>query len=317
MNRLLASRAARFFVGAAVVVGNASCFDLDSFVWNPKHCSTITDELCDQKEMCAKCGDPLDFEKWGVAQSRVTQHPIDLGDGETNDSWFIASEGGPLSDVTIVFSHGNFGGIEHYVNRAALLARTGANVYAVDYRGMGQSSTPNEPTEAQFMNDTHLARDGVTAILEGHGVSTTAIVLMGYSAGALSAVEMATTDESCGLVLEAAWPSIDAFSADGTFIGVSGSFLTTGQWNNIDKMKSYDKPYLHFHGTEDQTVRVELGRQVFDASPSTRKTFRAIVGATHGNYLGKEGDEEDVPATMGEDAYVEEVRAFIAALNCL
>jgi hypothetical protein len=110
----LRSFALRFIVGASLVVGvvgSAGCFDLDSFVWNPKHCSTTTDELCETKEMCAKCGDPLDFEKWGVAQSRVTQHPIDLGDGETNDSWFIASEGGPLSDVTIVFSHGNFGGI--------------------------------------------------------------------------------------------------------------------------------------------------------------------------------------------------------------
>ena len=62
MNRPISTRSSsialgRFVVGAAIVVANAGCFDLDSFVWNPKHCSTITDELCETKDMCAKCGD--------------------------------------------------------------------------------------------------------------------------------------------------------------------------------------------------------------------------------------------------------------------
>ena len=181
--------------GAVFFVGG--CFDLDSFVWNPKHCSTIDDELCEQKEMCTKCGDPLPFEKWGIPQESVTQHPIALDDGETNDSWFVASKGGDLSDVTIVYSHGNFGGIEHYLNRVGQLYQTGANIYAVDYRGFGQSSTDAEPTEAQFLDDTHVARDGVADVLASHGVSETAVVLVGYSAGALSAVEMAVSDDSC------------------------------------------------------------------------------------------------------------------------
>lgn len=299
-----------------VVVAGAGCFDLDSFVWNPKHCSTITDELCEDKEMCTKCGDPLPFEKWGVPQENVTQHAIELEDGETNDSWFVASKGGPLEDVTIVYSHGNFGGIEHYLNRVGQLFNTGANIYAVDYRGFGQSSDEAEPTEAQFLSDTHAARDGVAAVLEGHGVSPTAVVLFGYSAGALSAVEMAVSDDSCGLLLEAPWPSVQAFADDSTFIGVPGSFVTTGTWDNITKMRKYEKPYLHFHGSNDQTVRVELGREMFDGCPSENKGFIEVEGATHGNFLGKEGEEKDVPATLGEDVYVEEVTSFIDGLSC-
>ncbi len=300
----------------ATVVGASGCFDLDSFVWNPKHCSTIDDQLCEDKEMCTKCGDPLPFEKWGIPQEDVTQHPVKLDDGETNDSWFVASKGGALSDVTIVYSHGNFGGIEHYLNRVGQLFNSGANIYAVDYRGFGQSSTEAEPTEAQFLSDTHAARDGVAAILESHGVSPTAVVLIGYSAGALSAVEMAVSDDSCGLVLEAPWPSVQSFADDSTFIGVPGSFVTTGQWNNIEKMRSYGKPYLHFHGTNDQTVRIELGRELFDGAPSERKSFVAVEGATHGNFLGKDGDQPDVPETLGADTFVEEIAAFAEGLDC-
>ena len=305
----------RVVVAFLVVVACGGCFDLDSFVWNPKHCSTIDDDLCQQKEMCTKCGDPLPFEKWGVPQENVTQHPIELDDGETNDSWFVQSNGGPLSDLTIVFSHGNFGGIEHYLNRVGILFRTGANIYAVDYRGFGQSSTDAEPTEAQFLSDTHIARDGIADVLDSHGVSPTAVVHLGYSAGALSAVEMATTADNCGLILEAPWPSVQAFADDSTFIGVPGSFVTTGQWDNITKMTRYEKPYLHFHGSKDTTVRVELGRELFDGSPSTQKAFIEVADAAHGNNLGKEGDESDVPSTLG-DAYVEDIGTFIDGLSC-
>jgi pimeloyl-ACP methyl ester carboxylesterase len=299
-----------------VVVAGAGCFDLDSFVWNPTHCSNNTDELCEQKELCTACGDDLPFEKWGIPPANATREPITLDDGETNDAWFIASNGGPLADVTIVFSHGNFGGIEHYLNRVGMLFRTGANVYAVDYRGFGQSSDESEPTEAQFLDDTHAARDGLPAVLAAHGVSPEKIVLMGYSAGALSAVEMGVSDDSCGMVLEAPWPSVQAFADDSTFIGVPGSFVTTGTWDNISKMQRYDRPYLHFHGTEDQTVRIELGQELFDGAPSDDKAFIAVEGAAHGNFLGKEGDVPDVPAVLGEDAYVEAIAGFLDGLVC-
>ncbi|MDP2344051.1 MAG: alpha/beta hydrolase [Deltaproteobacteria bacterium] len=310
-------------VVVVVAFAVSGCFDLDSFVWNPKHCSLRSaesfgekDELCEDKNMCTACGDPLPFEKFGIPADKATQHPIVLEEDKTNDSWFVASSGGPLSDVTIVFSHGNFGGIEHYLNRVALLFQTGANVYAVDYRGFGQSSTTAEPTELQFQSDTAFARDGLPAILQEHGVSTSAVVLMGYSAGALSAVEMAVTDPSCGIVLEAPWPSVQAFADDSTFIGVPGSFVTTGTWDNISKMATYKQPYLHLHGSEDQTVRIELGEEMFDASPSTQKEFLAVEGAQHGNFLGKEGEIPDVAETLGQREYVEKIAGFVSALDC-
>jgi pimeloyl-ACP methyl ester carboxylesterase len=300
------------------VVGASACFNLDSFVWNPKHCSTVDvdDPNCTDKEMCTACGGALPFQKWGIAPARVTQHPIELADGETNDSWFIASEGGDLDDVTIIFSHGNFGGIEHYLNRVAVLADTGANIYAVDYRGMGQSSTAAEPTEAQFLDDTQRARAFARDVIASHGKDPERVVLMGYSAGALSAVAMADDDSSCGMVLEAPWPSVHAFAGDSTFIGVPGSFVTQGQWNNIDPMRRYAEPVLVFHGEEDTTVRIELGRELFDAIAHDDKAFIAVAGAAHGNDLGKGDVDADVVTVLGRGEYVAEITNFIAGLSC-
>jgi pimeloyl-ACP methyl ester carboxylesterase len=314
-----------------VVVGlsGPGCIaSLDGFVWNGKHCSTVdtTGFDCDAKDMCSKCGEPLPFEKYGVPAGLATQHPIPLDDGETNDAWFLAADpalGGPdRAQLTVVFSHGNFGGIEHYMNRAALLWRAGVNVFAVDYRGMGQSSDPNEPSEEQFIADTAAAVKFLPEVLAAHGLPTDGkVIVAGYSAGALSAVTMLTGDDAvpdCGLLLEAPWPSVQAFSDDSTFIGVPGSFLTNGTWDNNSRLASYEGPYLHLHGTKDETVRVALGRETFGRVKSVDKQMIEVEGAAHGNYLGERGDgnEKDVAAVLGEDAYLDTVGAFFDGLDC-
>jgi pimeloyl-ACP methyl ester carboxylesterase len=308
------------------VVANATaCFDLDSFVLNPQHCSNTSpdDDRCKQKDLCTPCGESLPWGKWGVPATAATQHPILLDDGETNDGWFLrADPASPRANVTMVYSHGNFGGLEHYMNRVALLWSLGVNVWAVDYRGFGQASDDAEPTEAQFMADARAAISALPAVQAELSVPSGRVVIAGTSAGALSAVEMAIADtsdglERCALVLEAPWPSVDAFSNDSSFIGVPGSFVTTGAWSNDDKLGAWTGPYLQLHGTADNTVRIELGRQTFARVAAEDRELVEVEGAEHGNYLGGRGDgvEPDVAAVMGS-AYTERLGAFIDRLNC-
>ena len=298
---------------------STACFDLDSFVMNPVHCSVgYSDDQCELQKMCTPCDEAYPFADFGLPADTATRHPIELADGEHNDAWFFAARpDGPLSarDVTIVFSHGNFGSLEHYLNRVGLLWATGANVFAVDYRGFGQSSTTAEATEAEFMDDARRAWAFVPDVLAAHGLDPAQpLASYGYSAGALSAVEMAVAELSdpavagpCTLVLEAAWPSVQRFTDDSSFIGVPGSFVTTGAWDDITKLQRYTRPYLQLHGVADLTVRVELGREVFDAVKSPNKQLIEVPGAAHGNYLGVDNDtvERDVPAVLGEAAYLD------------
>jgi pimeloyl-ACP methyl ester carboxylesterase len=299
----------------AVVVASSllatGCFDLDSFVMNPRHCSAgYSEELCAAKKLCTPCGEDLPFADFGIPAELATRHPIPLDDGEDNDAWFVRSaSGGALADVTVVFSHGNFGGIEHYLNRIAQLWEVGVNVFAVDYRGFGHSSDPAEATEAQFMADARAARAFLPTVLAAEGLDPRRPVAMaGYSAGALSTVEMLVQPAGdgpavCALLLEAPWPSVEAFTRDSTFVGVPGSFVTTGAWNNIDKLRHWDGPTLHFHGADDLTVREALGRELFDAIGSADKTFVSVPGAAHGNFIEGVDDDvaRDVPAVLGRD----------------
>jgi pimeloyl-ACP methyl ester carboxylesterase len=296
-------------VAAVVPLLTAGCFDLDSFVMNPRHCSAgYSDEQCLEKKLCTPCGEDLPFDDFGIPAALATRHPIPLDDGEVNDAWFVrAASGGDLADITVVFSHGNFGGIEHYLNRVAQLHAVGVNVFAVDYRGFGHSSDPTEATEAEFMADARAARAFLPTVLEAEGLDPQRPVAMsGYSAGALSAVEMLVQPagdgpEVCSLLLEAPWPSVETFARDSTFVGVPGGFLTDGTWNNIDKLRQWDGPTLHFHGAEDFTVREALGRELFDAIGSADKTFVSVAGAAHGNFIEGVNDDvdRDVPAVLG------------------
>ncbi len=294
---------ARSLLLAVALAPAGACVDMDSFVWNPRHCSLVDPAPesfdCAERKMCTPCDAPLPFEAFGVPADHVEQVTIDVGEGVTNDAYFIRGSGA-RADLLMAYAHGNFGGIEHYLNRVGLLYQSGADLFVLDYRGFGKSSTTAEPTEEQFNADLLPARDAMIA-RRGEGQ---ALVIVGFSAGALAATELALLEPPCGLILENSWPSVQAFTDDSSFIGVPQSFLTTGSWDTIAKMPRITAPYLHLHGALDETVRHELGRQVFDSAASDDKSFLLVDGAEHGNF----GD--DVPTVMGP-AYLETIGNFL------
>lgn len=300
-------------LGVGVLIITASgCLELDSFVLNPRHCSLVDAAWqetpdCTERNVCTPCEEPYPWAGVGVAPEDARQVTVAVEGGETVDAWFLRSSGARSGDV-IVYAHGNFGGLEHYLGRAALLHQTGAHVWAVDYRGFGKSSTPAEPSEALFMSDARALRDALDGVLEEQGINDARIFTYGFSAGALAAIEMAVFRPPCGLMLEAPFPSVQAFADDSSFIGVPQSFVTTGAWDNIGKIAEVAAPLLHFHGELDETVRIELGEELFAAAAGD-KQFVRVKDGTHG--VGG----NDVPTALGDD-YGARVTGFMDAQAC-
>lgn len=284
---------------------SSACFKLDSFVWNARHCSVVDGsdvDLCERQKVCTPCDEPYPFAKFGLPADDIEQRPIDIGGGDSNDAYFVP--GSTRSDVTVLYAHGNFASIEHYWNRVALLHELGVNVFAIDYRGFGKSTVDVEPSEQEFMADVQKAR----AALAEEGAlpapaTAAAIAIMGFSAGALGAVEIARTSDNCALVLENPWPSVQVFADDSTFIGTPQTFVSAGAWDNISKMPEVTEPLLHLHGTEDATVRLELGQRLF-AAANDPKQLVVVDGAGHGNF------GEDVPTVLGAE-YGERIAAHL------
>ena len=59
------------------------------------------------------------------------------------------------------------------------------------------------------------------------------------------------------------------------------SFLSTYRFPTTEFLEQYTGPLLVVHGDADSIIRPELGRRVFDAAPSPRKTFVPLPGVDH------------------------------------
>jgi uncharacterized protein len=303
MNRMLSL--------ALLAAGASSCFSLDGFIWNPRHCTGVNAEsiagtTCTEQGICSTCDEPYNFAAVGIPDELVSVVPTELSDGQRNDAYFIASSGA-RADVTILYAHGNFGGIEHFMERIALLHATGANVFVIEYRGFGKSTDTATPSEGQLHDDVGRARGQLEDILATRGLPSR-VVLFGYSAGALATVELAATSSGCGLMLEAPFPSTQTFADDSTTIGVPQGFITRGAWDNLSRIKDVTMPLRVIHGTADTFIRVELGEQLVEAA-NEPKEFLPIAGAGHGNGGG------DIVETLGNEAYTELITEFLDA-NC-
>jgi fermentation-respiration switch protein FrsA (DUF1100 family) len=302
---------ARLAATVALACLAAGCVaDLDGFVSNPRHCTTIGPQSCEEEsrehmKLCTPCDAPYPFEDHGIPAEAVTRVDVDLGDGETNDAYFIEARTG-LSDTTLVYGHGNYGGIEHYLNRIGLLYDLDVNLFVLEYRGFGKSSQTTKPTEAQLYDDAERAR---AALDELHAPEGHRILYYGYSMGALPVVDLAVRRPPCALLLEAPWPSVQAFADDSSHVSLPESFLTTDAYDNVSKMPLVHVPVMVMHGVDDTFIVLDHGRAVYEAA-NAPKTFHAVEGAGHGNGPG------GIPESIGAEAYLALVSSFMEPLDC-
>lgn len=303
----------RLLLGSAVLSSSAlvACVaGLDSFVHNPTHCSTVGPATCEEVseehlKVCAACDAPYPWEAFGIPADVPQQVLVTLSDDKKNDAYFIPSSGAH-PDITVVYTHGNRTGIEHYLNRIGLLYKLGVNLFVVEYRGYGKSEDPNKPSEAQLYDDTLRARAALDTVLDG---APSTVYYYGYSVGALPALQLALDEPPCGLLLEAPWPSVQAFSNDSTHSAVPASFLTVDTYDNIGKIGGLTAPLLLVHGTADDFILIEHSETLFAAAPEPKEFIR-VEGAGHGNY------GEDVPTVLGEEAYLSLVEEFVTSGDC-
>jgi pimeloyl-ACP methyl ester carboxylesterase len=89
--------------------------------------------------------------------------------------WWIPAESPTSTTPTILFLHDGSGSLSAYVSRLDLLHRASVNIFAIDYRGFGQSDPPH-PTEARMAEDSTAA---LTYLIETRHISDSSIVPYG------------------------------------------------------------------------------------------------------------------------------------------
>ena len=243
--------------------------------------------------------------------SRATFHPSRYPEGlwdtqahwKAEDVWLETSDGkihgwmipaaGSSPLVTLYF-HGNAGNLTHRVDHIAAIIEAGTPMLIIDYPGYGKS----EGSASE--GGCYRAADAAYEHLTLHGYTPDQIVLYGESLGTAMAVDLASRTPCAGVVLEAPFPSARSVAA--RVLPVIGPLVVSGLATG-DKIRSVKAPVFVLHGTFDQVIAYDLGREVFDLA-NEPKQFWSVEGAGHNNIVVREGPE-----------YVKRLRGFYATLT--
>jgi fermentation-respiration switch protein FrsA (DUF1100 family) len=154
-----------------------------------------------------------------------------------------------------------------------------ATVFVFDYRGYGRSR--GKPGERGCVADGMAAQRWLA---EREGVSTDDIVLVGRSIGGGVAVQMAAEQGARALVLENTFSRMTD-AAKILFPWLPVRLVMANRYNSVRRIKGYNGPLFQCHGTADDLVPIELGRKLFEASPSRMKKFHENTNLRHNDTL--------------------------------
>ena len=201
-------------------------------------------------------------------------------DGLRLHGWFVPGSG----DMTWMWFHGNGGNIGHRVEELALLHhKLSVNQFIFDYRGYGRSE--GTPSEKGTYQD---ARASFAYLNSRPDVDAGKIVYFGRSLGAAVAVELAARHPPLGVVLVAAFSSMEDM-AQLTFPYLPVRFLVKGHYDSLSRIQQVRSPLLVMHGDLDDTVPISQGENLFNAANSP-KQFHLLIGAGHNDtYIAGQG----------------------------
>ena len=175
-------------------------------------------------------------------------------------SWYRPAQS---SKPTILFLHGNAGNITNRAFKAKIFIEEGYGFLLAGYRGYGGNK--GNPSEKGLYNDALTSFN----FLQDQGISSNNIILYGESLGAAIAVDlafkMAKKRPIRSLILESPFSSmVDAAQNHYPYIPVK--FLLKDKYDSYSKISNINTPLFIFHGGKDTTVRINLGKKLFNGA---------------------------------------------------
>ncbi|HHI71238.1 MAG TPA: hypothetical protein ENJ91_09555 [Rhodobacteraceae bacterium] len=223
-------------------------------------------------------------EEMGLNSVRVV--PFLADDGTELRVW--VSDPAPGLPVIISF-YGNFTSIGPSVRRLAPLIKLGYGLAVMEYRGSG--ATSGQASEENFASDARALYDQLDRIFE-MDIQARNRVIHGYSLGSSIAVQLATSRDSSGLILEASFDRLCRFQQK----RLHGLPMCLLMWKErhdvVDRIGDITAPLLLGHGERDKAIPPAWAKALFDRAPEP-KMIKTYKEGTHTN-LFSQGFVEDM-----------------------
>lgn len=286
----------RYIVILISVFGLTSCLKMNDIAF---YNESITEYLLDDYDIDLDFKLDSTYDIQNIHEFSVNSAGFDIS------AMYIGQLSDIDTDSIILYCHGQTRHMDHYWQRAKLLANCGGKerygVLMFDYRGYGKSE--GTPTEQGMYEDVRAAYQW----LLDEGASSQKIIVYGFSLGSAPATDLAAYGMNgefpLKLVLESPFASTDFIAQESTLIEVSASYITELEFDNVEKIKLVNQPLLWMHGVEDDYVAITNGEAIVANYSSSDSTCIRVEGAKHG--------EDGVPQTMGYQNYLNALQEFI------
>ena len=293
----------KFIILIFIGVTLNSCFRLDDNLFNPEN------EISEYK--LDNYTEEVDFVldgSYNIPSNLVSIFTLNsLAPGESSPTSiyaiYIGDQNNIATDTVIMYCHGNKNHMDHYWERAKLLAHTGGKnnygVLMVDYRGYGLSN--GSPSEDGLYADV----DAGLNWLKERGLTSDRLVMYGYSMGSAPACELTAKPRSLAaskLILESPFASAAVMVQDASVLGMPTSFVTNLTIDNAEEIKIINQPFMWMHGTADLFLNINThGQVVYDNYQGSHKEDHKLNGTNHNN----------VPVMYGYQNYCDDINSFI------
>jgi hypothetical protein len=185
---------------------------------------------------------------------------------------------GPRADSPVLlYLHGARWDVRGSAPRMRRMQELGFAVLGVDYRGFGRS-TSALPSEAMAYEDARAAWEWI-----GRHHPQARRYVFGHSLGSAVALHLAAeAGDADGVIVEGAFPSIPDVVRSSKWGWLPFEPLVTQRFDAAARAERLRVPLLVVHGSDDQLIKPELGRALFERAAAPKR-FVLVEGGSHHN----------------------------------
>lgn len=191
--------------------------------------------------------------------NRYQEVSFPASDGVTVTGWWIEHPGKDPQRPVLLYCHGNAANLSLLSEVSKIFYDFGFDALLIDYRGYGNS-------QKAPLTEESVGRDASSAYqwLRARGIPENRIILWGHSLGSSVAAKLATQAHPAGLILEGAFPSIQAVARDKYPWLLILPFMIEDKFDTEKYVAHRACPLLEFHAERDTIIPIKMGEKVFE-----------------------------------------------------